>query len=83
MNKTITINPENWSVKKVGVIGPGIVGMPMASLLADAQIKIGTDTPAKVIIVQRKSVNSGWKVDSINQGKSVIEIGRASCRERV
>ena len=72
MNKTITINPENWSVKKVGVIGPGIVGMPMASLLADAQIKIGTDTPAKVIIVQRKSVNSGWKVDSINQGKSVI-----------
>jgi UDP-N-acetyl-D-mannosaminuronate dehydrogenase len=40
--------------------------------LADAQIKIGSENPAKVIIVQRKSVNSGWKVDSINQGKSVI-----------
>lgn len=72
MNKSITINPENWIVKKIGVIGPGIVGMPMASLLADAQIKIGSDTPAKVIIVQRQSVNSGWKVDAINQGKSVI-----------
>jgi UDP-N-acetyl-D-mannosaminuronic acid dehydrogenase len=72
MSKIISITPETWSVKKIGVIGPGIVGMPMAGLLANAQIKIGSDTPAKVIIVQRKSVNSGWKVDSINQGKSVI-----------
>lgn len=72
MNKTSVVNPENWIVKKIGVIGPGIVGMPMASLLAHAQIKIGTETPAKVVIVQRKSVNSGWKVDAINQGKSVI-----------
>ena len=72
MNKTISITPENWSVKKIGVIGPGIVGMPMASLLADARIKIGSETPAKVIIVQRQSVNSGWKVEAINQGKSVI-----------
>lgn len=72
MNKTYPITPDTWSVKKIGVIGPGIVGMPMASLLANAQIKIGSDIPAKVIIVQRKSVNSGWKVDSINQGKSVI-----------
>jgi UDP-N-acetyl-D-mannosaminuronic acid dehydrogenase len=46
--------------------------MPMASLLANAQIRIGTDQPAKVCIIQRKSVNSGWKIDSINQGKSVI-----------
>jgi UDP-N-acetyl-D-mannosaminuronic acid dehydrogenase len=72
MNKTSPIDPEKWIVKKIGVIGPGIVGMPMASLLANAQIKIGSDTPANVIIVQRKSVNSGWKVDAINQGKSVI-----------
>ena len=27
---------------------------------------------AKVIVVQRDSVNSGWKVDAINSGKSVI-----------
>ena len=72
MNKITPINPENWRVKKIGVIGPGIVGMPMASLLANAQIKIGSDTPAKVVIVQRQSVNSGWKVNAINQGKSVI-----------
>ncbi len=66
------ITAENWKIEKIGVIGPGIVGMPMAAMLANAKIKIGTDHPAKVIIVQRNSVNSGWKVDSINNGKSVI-----------
>jgi UDP-N-acetyl-D-mannosaminuronic acid dehydrogenase len=63
---------NNWKVEKIGVIGPGIVGMPMAALLANAQIKIGTDKPAKVCVVQRNSSNSGWKVEAINQGKSVI-----------
>ncbi len=62
----------NWSVQKIGVIGPGIVGMPMAALLAKARIKIGSDQPARVLVVQRNSSNSGWKVDAINQGKSVI-----------
>ncbi|HEY1871304.1 MAG TPA: nucleotide sugar dehydrogenase, partial [Chitinophagaceae bacterium] len=57
---------------KIGVIGPGIVGMPMAGMLAHAGIKIGTDQPAKVVVVQRNSENSGWKVDAINSGKSVI-----------
>lgn len=66
------INIETWKIEKIGVIGPGIVGMPMASMLANARIKIGTDQPAKVIVVQRDSSNSGWKVDSINNGKSVI-----------
>jgi len=63
---------KEWKVEKIGVIGPGIVGMPMAALLADARIKIGTDKPAKVCVVQRDSKNSGWKVTAINQGKSVI-----------
>ncbi|MCB0821418.1 MAG: nucleotide sugar dehydrogenase [Bacteroidales bacterium] len=62
----------NWSVKKIGVVGPGIVGMPMAALLADARIKIGTNDPAKVVVLQRNSKTSGWKVDAINAGKSVI-----------
>jgi UDP-N-acetyl-D-mannosaminuronic acid dehydrogenase len=62
----------HWEVKKIGVIGPGIVGMPMAALLADARIKIGTETPARVVVVQRNSKNSGWKTAAINQGKSVI-----------
>ena len=66
------IKAENWTIKKIGIIGPGIVGMPMAAMLAKAKIKIGTNEPAKVIIVQRNSVNSGWKVNAINSGKSVI-----------
>jgi UDP-N-acetyl-D-mannosaminuronic acid dehydrogenase len=63
---------KEWKVEKIGVIGPGIVGMPMAALLADARIKIGVDKPAKVCVIQRNSKNSGWKVPAINQGKSVI-----------
>lgn len=62
----------DWKVEKIAVIGPGIVGMPMAALLAHARLKIGTEQPAKVVVVQRNSENSGWKVDSINQGQSVI-----------
>lgn len=69
INKELSID---WKVEKIGVIGPGIVGMPMASLLANSQIKIGTDKPAIVIVIQRDSRNSGWKVDAINKGKSVI-----------
>ena len=34
---------------------------PMASMLANAQIKIGTDQPAKVVVVQRDSESAdGW-----------------------
>ena len=62
----------DWKVEKIGVVGPGIVGMPMAAMLANARIKIGTDQPAKVCVIQRNSGNSGWKVEAINQGKSVI-----------
>jgi UDP-N-acetyl-D-mannosaminuronic acid dehydrogenase len=72
MKKNTPLDLNTWKIEKIGVIGPGIVGMPMASLLANAQIRIGTDHPAKVIIIQRKSINSGWKIDSINRGKSVI-----------
>jgi UDP-N-acetyl-D-mannosaminuronic acid dehydrogenase len=69
---TSPLTLQNWKINKIGVIGPGIVGMPMAAILAHARIKIGTDKPAKVIVVQRKSANSGWKVDAINRGRSVI-----------
>jgi UDP-N-acetyl-D-mannosaminuronic acid dehydrogenase len=61
-----------WSVKKIAVVGPGIVGMPMAALLADARIREGSDQPAKVVVLQRNSKTSGWKVPSINAGKSII-----------
>jgi len=63
---------KNWCVEKIGVIGPGIVGMPMAAMLAYSKIRIGQNKPAEVVVVQRKSNTSGWKVKSINEGKSVI-----------
>jgi UDP-N-acetyl-D-mannosaminuronic acid dehydrogenase len=65
-------NDFHWVVKKIVVIGPGIVGMPMAALLAHARIREGSDEPAKVLVLQRNSRNSGWKVDAINSGRSVI-----------
>ncbi len=59
-------------LRKIGVIGPGIVGMPMAALLADAGITGGDGPPARVLVVQRNSATSGWKVEAINQGRSPI-----------
>jgi UDP-N-acetyl-D-mannosaminuronic acid dehydrogenase len=81
MKRKPLIDIDTWAIKKIGVIGPGIVGMPMAAMLANAYIRIGTQEPAKVIVVQRDSENSGWKVDAINSGLSVIggiepELGR-------
>jgi UDP-N-acetyl-D-mannosaminuronic acid dehydrogenase len=67
-------SPEHftWQVRKIAVVGPGIVGMPMAALLAHARIREGSDQPAKVVVVQRDSKTSGWKVPAINRGESVI-----------
>ena len=67
-------SPEqfDWRLRKIAVVGPGIVGMPMAALLAHARITEGTDEPAKVVVVQRDSPTSGWKVAAINAGHSVI-----------
>jgi len=69
-NDKIDIN--NWCVDKIAVVGPGIVGMPMAALLANARICLGSDQPARVVIIQRNSSTSGWKVDAINSGLSPI-----------
>jgi UDP-N-acetyl-D-mannosaminuronic acid dehydrogenase len=63
--------PE-WDVRKIVVIGPGIVGMPMAALLAHARICEGRNEPARVVVLQRPSPTSGWKVDAINAGRSPI-----------
>jgi UDP-N-acetyl-D-mannosaminuronic acid dehydrogenase len=62
----------DWKIEKIAVIGPGIVGMPMAAMLAHARIKEGTDRPARVSVVQRDSSTSGWKVRAINEGRSPI-----------
>jgi UDP-N-acetyl-D-mannosaminuronic acid dehydrogenase len=61
-----------WNLRKIAVVGPGIVGMPMAALLAHARVRIGSTEPAKVLVLQRQSRTSGWKVDAINRGESVI-----------
>lgn len=63
---------HDWCVNKIAVVGPGIVGMPMAALLANARICEGSNRPAKVIVIQRNSQTSGWKVDAINSGHSPI-----------
>lgn len=55
----------------IGVVGPGIVGMPMAALLAQAELRRGADG-GRVLVVQRRSPSSGWKVDAINAGRSPI-----------
>ena len=57
-------------VREIGVVGPGIVGMPMAALLASAGD--GPARNARVTVVQRRSATSGWKVDAINAGRSPI-----------
>jgi UDP-N-acetyl-D-mannosaminuronic acid dehydrogenase len=44
----------------------------MAALLARARVRLGSDEPAHVHIVQRRSPSSGWKVDAINRGESPI-----------
>ncbi len=63
---------QAWRVRKIAVVGPGIVGMPMAALLAHAEIREGSDEPARVLVVQRQSPTSGWKVEAINAGRSPI-----------
>src|SRR5579871_562487 len=64
--------PRDWRVRNIAVVGPGIVGMPMAALLAHARIREGTSEPAHVTVVQRNSATSGWKVAAINAGRSPI-----------
>lgn len=52
--------------RKIAVVGMGYVGIPAAALLADVD---GFDVTG----VQRRSKRSGWKIDTLNEGKSPIE----------
>jgi UDP-N-acetyl-D-mannosaminuronic acid dehydrogenase len=69
-NTQVATAGQNWKIEKIAVIGPGIVGTPMAALLATT--KVGHEDPPEVVVVQRRSVTSGWKVDAINRGESPI-----------
>lgn len=50
----------------VVVVGMGYVGTPVAALFADVP-------GFKVTGIQRRSPRSAWKIDALNQGRSVIE----------
>lgn len=66
------IAPSSTTLRRrTVVIGPGIVGMPMAALLADATRRLDA-VPGEVVVIQRASPTSGWKVDAINRGESPI-----------
>ena len=56
---------------KIAVVGPGTVGLPMAALLASAVAPDGSPPP-RVVIVQRPSASSGWKVKAISGGRSPL-----------
>jgi UDP-N-acetyl-D-mannosaminuronic acid dehydrogenase len=50
----------------VVVVGMGYVGTPVAALFADVP-------GFKVTGIQRRSARSAWKIDALNEGRSVIE----------
>jgi len=59
-------------VREIAVVGPGVVGLPMAALLATANLWAPDGAMTRVTIVQRPSPTSGWKVGAINAGRSPI-----------
>jgi UDP-N-acetyl-D-mannosaminuronic acid dehydrogenase len=64
--------PAPVFVREIAVVGPGVVGLPMAALLASAELWAPDGVPTRVTIVQRPSTSSGWKVGAINAGRSPI-----------
>ena len=64
--------PDPVYVREIAVVGPGIVGLPMAALLASAELWGPDGAPTRVTVVQRPSASSGWKVGAINAGRSPI-----------
>ena len=59
-------------LREIAVVGPGVVGLPMAALLASAELWAPDGAPMRVTVVQRASTSSGWKVGAINAGRSPI-----------
>jgi UDP-N-acetyl-D-mannosaminuronic acid dehydrogenase len=69
---TLHSGPDPIYLREIAVVGPGIVGLPMAALLASAELWAPDGTPTRVTVVQRPSTSSGWKVGAINAGRSPI-----------
>lgn len=53
-------------LRRVAVVGAGVVGVPMAALLAAAP-----DGP-DVVLIQRASLSSAWKVEALNRGENPL-----------
>lgn len=72
--RSIRIQPsiDPTFVREIAVVGPGTIGMPVASLLANAELWAPDGSPTRVVVVQRASASSGWKVGAINAGRSPI-----------
>ena len=68
----LTTAHDQVYVREIAVVGPGVVGLPMAALLATAELWAPDGAPTRVTIVQRPSTSSGWKVGAINAGRSPI-----------
>lgn len=64
--------PDPIFLREIAVVGPGVVGLPMAALLASAELWAPDGVPTRVTVVQRPSTSSGWKVGAINAGRSPI-----------
>ena len=75
--------PDPIFVREIAVVGPGIVGLPMAALLASAELWAPDGVPTRVTVVQRPSTSSGWKVGAINAGRSPIGALEAGIDELV
>ncbi len=68
----VTETPPPWTVRRIAVVGPGFIGMPMAALLANTRIRVGSEDPAHVVVVQRGPGSLGSAVEAINSGHSPI-----------
>jgi UDP-N-acetyl-D-mannosaminuronic acid dehydrogenase len=66
------MNRPKKEVRNIAVVGAGIVGVPMAAMLADAGVNRNDPADYRVMVIQRDSPTSGWKVPAINSGKSPI-----------
>ncbi len=60
------ISAGGGSIKKIGVVGMGYVGIPAAVLFADAPPEFESVLGG----FQRASASSGYKIDMLNRGES-------------
>jgi UDP-N-acetyl-D-mannosaminuronic acid dehydrogenase len=65
---------QHGSIKKIGVVGMGYVGIPAAALFASSPMF------EKVYGFQRVSATSGYKIDMLNSGKSPLKVKNRDLR---